>query len=57
LTPIYDDNECSYEALVTVTTRNKQRNTAIVLAEDISHGEVSFDGISLINEIPNDSYF
>jgi len=38
---LYDDleNECSYKAIVTVVTTDRRRNTAIVLAEDLSTGE------------------
>lgn len=41
ITPLYEDadTECSYEATVTVLTRERRRNTAIVLAENVATGE------------------
>uniref|UniRef100_A0A1A9WQW2 BIG2 domain-containing protein n=1 Tax=Glossina brevipalpis TaxID=37001 RepID=A0A1A9WQW2_9MUSC len=41
LTPVYDDaeNECSYQATVTVLSRDRRRNTAIVLAENPTTGD------------------
>lgn len=43
ITPVYDDfdeSECSSKAIVTTISREKRRNTAFVLAEEISSGEV-----------------
>uniref|UniRef100_A0A182Q5Y5 BIG2 domain-containing protein n=1 Tax=Anopheles farauti TaxID=69004 RepID=A0A182Q5Y5_9DIPT len=42
ITPSYDDIEedCSYRVVVTVINKEKRRNTAIVLAEDLATGEV-----------------
>ncbi|XP_058458190.1 nuclear pore membrane glycoprotein 210 [Malaya genurostris] len=42
ITPVYDDSndDCSYRVLVTVINKEKRRNTAIVLAEDLVTGEV-----------------
>ncbi|XP_061397212.1 nuclear pore membrane glycoprotein 210 [Musca vetustissima] len=42
ITPLYEDadeTECSYEATVTVLTRERRRNTAIVLAENVATGD------------------
>ncbi|XP_037824848.1 nuclear pore membrane glycoprotein 210 [Lucilia sericata] len=41
ITPLYDDaeNECTHKATVTVLSRERRRNTAIVLAEDVASGE------------------
>ncbi|XP_013110354.2 nuclear pore membrane glycoprotein 210 [Stomoxys calcitrans] len=41
ITPLYEDadNECSFEATVTVLTRERRRNTAIVLAENVATGD------------------
>ena len=41
ITPLYEDaeNECTYKATVTVLSRERRRNTAIVLAEDTATGE------------------
>ncbi|CAD7078083.1 unnamed protein product [Hermetia illucens] len=41
ITPVYDtfDGECSSKAVVTVLTREKRRNTAIVLAEELRTGD------------------
>uniref|UniRef100_A0AAG5DFW4 BIG2 domain-containing protein n=1 Tax=Anopheles atroparvus TaxID=41427 RepID=A0AAG5DFW4_ANOAO len=40
--PSYDDTDedCSYRVVVTVINKEKRRNTAIVLAEDLATGEV-----------------
>ncbi|XP_049299266.1 nuclear pore membrane glycoprotein 210 [Anopheles funestus] len=42
ITPSYDDidEDCSYRVVVTVINKEKRRNTAIVLAEDLVTGEV-----------------
>ncbi|XP_049546523.1 nuclear pore membrane glycoprotein 210 [Anopheles darlingi] len=42
ITPSYEgiDDDCSYRVLVTVINKEKRRNTAIVLAEDLATGEV-----------------
>ncbi|XP_058828895.1 nuclear pore membrane glycoprotein 210 [Topomyia yanbarensis] len=42
ITPAYDDSndDCSYRVVVTVINKEKRRNTAIVLAEDLVTGEV-----------------
>ncbi|XP_014100175.2 nuclear pore membrane glycoprotein 210 [Bactrocera oleae] len=41
ITPLYEDveSECSYRATVTVLTRERRHNAAIVLAEDLTTGE------------------
>ncbi|XP_020712667.1 nuclear pore membrane glycoprotein 210 isoform X1 [Ceratitis capitata] len=41
ITPLYEDieSECSYRATVTVLTRERRHNAAIVLAEDVNTGE------------------
>ncbi|XP_053685472.1 nuclear pore membrane glycoprotein 210 [Sabethes cyaneus] len=42
IAPAYDDSvdDCSYRVVVTVINKEKRRNTAIVLAEDLATGEV-----------------
>uniref|UniRef100_A0A182NJ95 BIG2 domain-containing protein n=1 Tax=Anopheles dirus TaxID=7168 RepID=A0A182NJ95_9DIPT len=42
ITPSHDDidEDCSYRVVVTVINKEKRRNTAIVLAEDLATGEV-----------------
>ncbi|XP_058055409.1 nuclear pore membrane glycoprotein 210 [Anopheles bellator] len=42
ISPSYDDidDDCSYRVTVTVINKEKHRNTAIVLAEDLATGEV-----------------
>lgn len=43
ITPIYEDidrSECTFKATVTTLSREKRRNTAFVLAEDLATGEV-----------------
>ncbi|XP_044248664.1 nuclear pore membrane glycoprotein 210 isoform X1 [Drosophila takahashii] len=53
--PIYKGfNECAYQAVVTVRTHERRRNTAIVLAEDVHTGEtlrsdVIVDAIASLN--------
>lgn len=42
ITPLFEDNaSCSYQAVVTTKSKDKKRNTAIVLAEDLKSGNVS----------------
>ncbi|EDW34958.1 GL20049 [Drosophila persimilis] len=53
--PVYHGfSECAYEAVVTVRTRERRRNTAIVFAEDVQTGamlrcDVIVDKISSLN--------
>ncbi|XP_068145657.1 nuclear pore membrane glycoprotein 210 [Drosophila tropicalis] len=55
VTPIYQDfSECSNQAIVTVQTHERRRNTAIVFAEDIHSGstlrcDVIVDAIARLN--------
>ncbi|XP_034650684.1 nuclear pore membrane glycoprotein 210-like isoform X1 [Drosophila subobscura] len=53
--PVYHDfSECAYEAVVTVRTRERRRNTAIVFAEEVHTGavlrcDVIVDNIACLN--------
>lgn len=41
ITPLYETGtDCSYQAIVTAVSKERRRNTAIVLAEDLSTGDV-----------------
>lgn len=41
ITPVHEPGtDCTYKAIVTAISKEKRRNTAIVLAEDLSTGEV-----------------
>lgn len=38
--PLYTEGECSHQAIVSTISKEKQRNTAIVLAEDLNSMQV-----------------